>query len=80
MIKNIPKRHHPNKELFEKIINQAINTYRTKLLELELVTEKKVVTPQILIKAVEIITSKEEASKVFHFLIKLLVGFSKRVK
>jgi hypothetical protein len=31
---NAPKRHHPNKELFENIINQTTNTYRTKLLEL----------------------------------------------
>jgi integrase len=63
--KNVPKRHHPNKELIENIINQTINIYRTKLLEL--VNQQKVVTPHTLIQALQADTRKEEASKVFHF-------------
>jgi hypothetical protein len=64
---NAPKRHHPNKKLFENIINQTTNTYRTKLLEL--VNQQKVVTPQTLIQALQADTKKEEASRSSLFLI-----------
>lgn len=72
---NIPKRHHPNKELFEKIINQAINTYRTKLLELKLVGQKKLLTPHDLIQAIQTDLRKEEANKVFYFFDQIIARF-----
>jgi site-specific recombinase XerD len=73
--KNAPKRNHPNKELIEKIIIQAINTYRTKLLELELVSQQKVVTPSILIQAVEADRGKKATSTVFSFFDLIIARF-----
>lgn len=65
-----PKRHHPNKELIDTIIAQEIHTYRTKLLEL--VNQKREVTPQILIQAVKTATDKEEVNKVFPFFDQII--------
>lgn len=70
--KDAPKRNHPNKEIIEKVIAQATNTYRTKLLELELVNQQKVVTPQALIQAVKTTTDQQEASQVFHFFDRII--------
>jgi integrase len=65
--KSIPTRNHPRQGLFEKIIHQAIHTYHTKLLELELVSKHQVITPQALLQAFQAETRKEEACKVFSF-------------
>jgi hypothetical protein len=70
--KNIPTRHHPHQELFEKIIHQNIHTYHTKLLELELVSQNKLVTPADLIQALQDEARKEEASKVFPFFDQII--------
>jgi integrase len=65
--KNLPTRKHPQHELFQKIIHQTIHTYHTKLLELELVSQNKLVTPADLIQALQDDARKEETSKIFPF-------------
>lgn len=63
--KNVPKRHHPNKEVIATIIAQKIHAYRTKYLEL--ISQQVVVTPDVLIQAVEVSKGKKAASAVFSF-------------
>ncbi len=71
-VNNIPRKKHPNCEIIQKVINQTINTYRTKLLELELVNQQKVITPSMLVQAVKASSSKEEARKVFSFFDQII--------
>ena len=66
-VNNTPRKNHPNRKIIEKVINQTTNIYRTKLLELELISQQKVITPSMLVQAVKANSSKEEARKVFFF-------------
>jgi site-specific recombinase XerD len=63
--KNAPKRHNPHKEVIETIIAQTIHTYRAKYLEL--ISQQVVVTPDVLIQALEADKGKKAASAVFSF-------------